>query len=149
MVLKIQNSVAALSVRIGRELPVFIRVTRGFVGLLVLFIVAINANGQCPSNISFTLQPNSQTVCSGGSVVFEANVTGTAGTVSFDWQRKRPSDPGFTSIGIPSATVLTINNTGSLADPDQTQYQVSLLIIVASMQLVQPLPRLLLIHLLL
>ena len=96
-----------------------------FFVVLLIFSIQFNASSQtCPSNISFTKQPLNQVICAGGSVDFEANITGAAGTANFDWQRKRPTDADFISIGIPSATIITIGNAGSIDDPDQTEYRV-------------------------
>jgi hypothetical protein len=74
----------------------------------------------------FHLQRNlpARPICNGGSAGFEANITGAVGTPSFDWQRKRPSDADFISIGAPNSTTITISNAGSTADPDQTEYRV-------------------------
>ncbi|WP_276504987.1 PKD domain-containing protein, partial [Terrimonas pollutisoli] len=118
------NTITALNKRLIKG-PCYSFFAPVFLGLLFLIAFGLKVEGQtCPSNISFTLQPQSQTVCNGVNVIFEATITGAQGTPNFDWQRKRPSDPGFSSIGAPSATTLSISNAGSVTDPDQTQYQV-------------------------
>src|SRR5688500_1821895 len=67
-----------------------------FFGFLFLIAFGLKVGAQtCPSNISFTIQPASQTDCKGNSVDFEATISsGAVLPVTFTWQRSKPSDGG-------------------------------------------------------
>lgn len=76
-----------------------------------------------------TTQPVNQLDCEGSYVTFKAQATGT-GTLTYTWQRKRPSDAGFaaipseTNVTYPTPGEIKLENVGSSLSPNGTQYQV-------------------------
>ena len=75
-----------------------------------------------PATIS--VQPLPQTNCYGNQVQFSVTITGTVGTVTYQWQQKPPSGI-FSDITGANSSSLTINNIGMNGqNVDGTEYQV-------------------------
>lgn len=78
---------------------------------------------------TITTQPVNQLDCEGSIVTFKAVASGT-GTLTYTWQRKRPSDASFvvipveTNVSYPILGEIKLENVGSSLSPNGTQYQV-------------------------
>ncbi|MFV7233950.1 T9SS sorting signal type C domain-containing protein [Flavobacterium sp. ZB4R12] len=78
---------------------------------------------------TFTTQPVNQLDCEESIVTFKV-VAGGTGTLTYIWQRKRPSDASFTAIPVetnvsyPNPGEIRLQNVGSSLSPNGTQYQV-------------------------
>ena len=78
---------------------------------------------------TITAQPVNQLDCEGSIVTFKAVASGT-GTLTYTWQRKRPSDASFvvipveTNVSYPGPGEIRLANVGSSLSPNGTQYQV-------------------------
>lgn len=81
------------------------------------------------SSPAITNQPVNQLDCEGSFVTFKAVASGT-GTLTYTWQRKRPSDVSFaaipseTNVTYPTPGEIKLENVGSSLSPNGTQYQV-------------------------
>ena len=80
--------------------------------------------------LAITAHPMSQSDCKWNSVVFGVTLSGGTAPVTCTWQRKRPTDPSFADItGDPDITwpapgTLHVDKTGSVSNPNGTQYRV-------------------------
>jgi gliding motility-associated-like protein len=64
-------------------------------------------------------QPQSQTICAGGAVIFEAAVTGMS--LSYQWQVSTDGGTSFTKVNGATSTTLTLSNT--LVTMNGSQYR--------------------------
>ena len=95
-------------------------------------IITYTDNNNCPTSVTVTVnsppaisvQPSPQTNCYGNQVEFSVTITGTIGTVTYQWQEKPPSG-SFSDITGANSSSLTINNIGMNGqNVDGTEYQV-------------------------
>ncbi len=88
--------------------------------------IAVTVN---PSLV-ITVQPASQSDCKENSVVFGATISGGTAPITYTWQRKKPTGSSFTNITgdlditYPSMGTMQVDKTGSVNNPNGTQYQV-------------------------
>jgi len=79
------------------------------------------------SALSINVQPVDQTDCKGNKVTFSVIAEGGLAPVHYQWQRKRPTDAGFTTFGAVDSTKLSVYNIGVGSEaPDGTLYRVVL-----------------------
>ncbi len=90
-------------------------------------------DGTCTSNVSneitvtvnnyptISTQPKNDADCNGNSVTFSVSASPAT---AYQWQRKIPNG-SFTDIATATTNSLTISDVGSVTDPNQTQYQVT------------------------
>ncbi|NSW93265.1 MAG: SprB repeat-containing protein, partial [Bacteroidales bacterium] len=78
-----------------------------------------------PANpLTITSQPLDQTDCYGNTVEFSVNITGSVGTVAYQWQSRPPSG-NFSDIPGANTSVLTIHDIGvNGQNIDGTEYRV-------------------------
>lgn len=82
-----------------------------------------------PAQLAVVSQPSGQTDCLGATVSFQADITGGAGTIVYEWQRMKPSESVFTAIGSePNVSgqdtrLLQVLNAGNADSPNGTQYR--------------------------
>ncbi len=74
------------------------------------------------ASLGFTSHPQSQADCDGNSVTFSVRVKGEE-TPSYQWQKKRPEDTGFSNIPSASLRELKISNAGDTENPHLTLYR--------------------------
>ncbi len=83
-----------------------------------------------PPALNIVSEPGDITDCLGAGVVIGVGITGGAGTVSYEWQRMKPSEGAFTTIpGDPNVLnqdtdSLQLLNIGNADAPDGTRYRV-------------------------
>jgi hypothetical protein len=87
--------------------------------LLYLLLLPFLTFPQCPV---ITQQPQSQTDCDGNSIRMIVISNGTG----FQWEKKRPQDPNFSSILGATQANYQIMPTGNIANPNGTQYRVKI-----------------------
>jgi hypothetical protein len=88
--------------------------------LIILPIAVIKPSGQ----LTITTQPLPQTDCYGNHVDFSVAVTGSLGTVSYQWQQKPPNGT-FSDISGATSATLPIDNIGvNSLNVNGTQYRV-------------------------
>ncbi len=89
-------------------------------------IYAVSVN----PDLTIVTHPVSQTDCYYNMIPFTVTISGGSPVIVYTWQRKRPSDPGFTDIvGDPDITYPTdgkmnVYQVGSASNPTGTQYRV-------------------------
>jgi hypothetical protein len=101
-------------------------------------VTASNDCGTSPANsllvavnpdLAIVGHPVNQSDCFNSMVAFSISISGGSPPVGYTWQRKRPTDPGFTNIvGDPDITyssgTINVNQIGSANNPNGTQYRV-------------------------
>ncbi len=76
--------------------------------------------------LKIVVQPVDQTDCKGNKVTFSVAAEGGAGTIHYQWERKRASDASFTTFGARDSTKLPVYNIGIGNEaPDGTLYRVT------------------------
>jgi hypothetical protein len=77
------------------------------------------------SVLNIKVQPADQTDCKGNKATFSVLAEGNAGTMHYQWLRKRPLDESFVSFGAKDSTKLPVYNIGTGNEaPNGTMYQV-------------------------
>ncbi len=87
-------------------------------------VVAVNPD------LAIVGHPVNQSDCYNSAVAFSVSISGGSPPIGYTWQRKRPTDPGFTNIvgdpditGLSSGTI-NVSQIGSANNPNGTQYRV-------------------------
>nr|WP_319511266.1 HYR domain-containing protein [uncultured Draconibacterium sp.] len=83
-----------------------------------------------PPAMNIAAQPTDITNCFASTVQFGVNINGGAGTITYEWQRMRPSESVFTTISAGPNVLnqdtdsLQVLNIGNADSPNGTQYRV-------------------------